>query len=173
MSVSGLIVMGVSGSGKTTVGKALAARLGWEFFDGDDFHPAANKSKMAAGVPLEDADRAPWLETLHAKLETVLGEGRHPVLACSALKARYRDQLLRGNAGVRVVYLKGSFDLIQARMAERADHYMKPGMLQSQFEALEEPADALVADISVQPEAIAETVCRRLGLSEVGKNGME
>jgi len=168
MSVTGLIMMGVSGSGKTSVGRALAARLGWDFFDGDDFQPVTNKLKMAAGIPLDDADRAPWLEILHAKLASELAEGRHPVLACSALKERYRRQLLHGNAGVRVVYLKGSFELIRARMQERADHYMKPGMLRGQFEALEEPANALVADVAAEPEAIVDSICRGLALDTGG-----
>ena len=147
MKVAGLIVMGVSGCGKTSVGKELAARLGWEFFDADDYHPPENVAKMASGVPLGDSDREPWLEALNGLLGRTLQAGRHPVLACSALKERYRGALLRGNDGVRIVYLKGSYDLIFERMRERPGHYMKAGMLQSQFDALEEPQDAITAGI--------------------------
>jgi carbohydrate kinase (thermoresistant glucokinase family) len=147
MKAMGLIVMGVAGCGKTTIGKALAERLGWDFYDADGFHPPANVDKMAAGIPLDDADRAPWLEALQELLARTIREGRHPVLACSALKQRYRDTLLKGNGGIRVVYLRGSYDLIFSRMRSRSDHYMKPGMLRSQFDALEEPADAWTVDI--------------------------
>ena len=158
MNATGLIVMGVAGCGKTTIGKALAARLGWDFFDADAFHPPANVAKMASGVPLDDDDRAPWLAALHDLLARTLREGRHPVLACSALKQRYRETLLAGNGGIRVVYLRGSYELILARMNDRTDHYMKPGMLHSQFEALEEPQDALTVDITPTAEEIIENV---------------
>jgi gluconokinase len=147
MRTTGLIVMGVAGCGKTSVGKELARRLGWEFFDADDYHPPENVAKMASGVPLDDSDRAPWLDILHGLLEGSLRAGRHPVLACSALKANYRETLTRGNGGIRIVYLRGDYDLIFARMQERPGHYMKPGMLKSQFDALEEPEDAIVAGI--------------------------
>ena len=158
MNATGLIVMGVAGCGKTTIGKALAARLGWDFFDADAFHPPANVAKMASGVPLDDDDRAPWLAALHELLAGSLREGRHPVLACSALKQKYRDTLLAGNGGLRVVYLRGSYELILARMNDRTDHYMKPGMLRSQFEVLEEPQDALTVDITPTAEEIVENV---------------
>jgi len=138
--------MGVSGSGKTTLGKALAQKLGWEFFDADDFHPPANIAKMTAGIPLSDSDRAPWLAALHDRLLSTLKADRHQVLACSALKERYRFLLLEGLRGIEVIYLKGSYDLILARMSMRAGHYMKPEMLQSQFNVLEEPAYAFVLD---------------------------
>lgn len=160
MRVSGFIVMGVSGSGKSSVGKALAEALGWDFFDADDFHPPANIAKMASGIPLNDDDRAPWLAALHDQLAQTLKSGRHPVLACSALKERYRRQLLEGNVGLRVVYLKGSYDLIWSRMSARAGHYMKPEMLQSQFNALEEPADALVVDIAPPAEDIVDSIIK-------------
>ncbi len=168
MKVDGLIVMGVSGSGKTTVGKMLARRLGWEFFDADEFHSPENVAKMAAGIPLTDADRAPWLAALHDLLAEARQAGRRPILACSALKQSYRDALRAGNPGVRVVYLKGSYDLIQARMQSRADHYMKPGMLRSQFDALEEPPDAWTADVSLPPEEIVKEI---LELLEQPPNG--
>jgi carbohydrate kinase (thermoresistant glucokinase family) len=166
MKTTGLIVMGVAGCGKTSVGKALAERLGWVFFDGDDFHPPANVAKMASGIPLNDGDRAPWLDELHGLLARALREGHHPVLACSALKERYRRTLLEGNGGIRVVYLRGDYDLILSRMRERTDHYMKPGMLRSQFEALEEPADALTANIDRPVPQIVDGILQALRTEE-------
>jgi len=163
MVAAGLIVMGVSASGKTTVGKMLAGRLGWDFFDGDDYHSAENVARMAAGVPLADRDRAPWLARLHDLLAGSLRAGRHPILACSALKQRYRDALLAGIPGVRVIYLKGSYELIRTRIQNRPDHYMKPEMLRSQFDALEEPADAWVVDVAQKPEKIVEYILGLLG----------
>lgn len=152
------LLMGVSGSGKSTVGKALAVKLGWDFFDADDFHPAENIAKMRAGIPLDDNDRAPWLASLHELISNRLKENRHAVLSCSALKERYRQTLLVGNQGVLVVYLKGDYDLIWGRMKDRSEHYMKPGMLKSQFEALEEPANGLVVDASLPVDRIVEEV---------------
>ena len=149
------IVMGVSGSGKSSVGKALAKRLGWDFYDADDFHPPENVVKMANGSALNDSDRAPWLAALHDLISSSLKADRPGVLACSALKERYRQQLVEGNEGVQIVYLKGSYDLIWSRMEKRTDHYMKPHMLKSQFEALEEPTNAIVMDIS---QSVAEIV---------------
>jgi gluconokinase len=143
------IVMGVSGSGKSGMGKRLAEHLGWDFYDPDDFHPPANVAKMAGGIPLDDSDRAPWLATLNELISAALKADLPGVLACFALKERYRQQLLDSNAGVQIVYLKGSYDLIWSRMAEQTDHYMKPHMLKSQFEALEEPLNALTIDISM------------------------
>ena len=153
--------MGVSGSGKTTLGKALAQRLGWDFFDADDFHPPANIVKMAAGVPLSDSDRAPWLAALHEQLLSTLKAGRHPVLACSALKDKYRAQLLEGMDGIAIIYLKGSYDLIFSRMSIREGHYMKPEMLRSQFDALEEPKDAVVLDVEMSLEEMIDTIIGR------------
>ena len=155
-----VIVMGVAGSGKTTVGELLAQRLGWSFYDADAFHPAENIAKMANGTPLNDADRAPWLAALNALISTSLKEDRPGVLACSALKKSYRQQLLEGNEEVQIVYLKGSYDLIWSRISQRNDHYMKPQMLQSQFEALEEPANALTFDVSMPVEEIVEGIVR-------------
>jgi len=132
------VVMGVSGCGKTTVGEALAAHLSCPFYDGDDFHPPQNVAKMAGGIPLNDADRAPWLAILAALIQEHLDRGETAVLASSALKKRYRDQL-RVNDQVQFIYLDGDFDLIWGRMQDRQDHYMRAEMLQSQFEALEEP----------------------------------
>lgn len=156
------ILMGVSGSGKTAVGKALAAKLGWDFYDADDFHPPANIAKMAAGIPLNDDDRTPWLESLRDLISSCLKTNRPGVLACSALKERYRQTLLAGNSGVRLVYLKGSYDQIRARMETRNGHYMKPAMLHSQFEALEEPDNARVVDISLSVEHIVNLLHEEL-----------
>lgn len=153
--------MGVSGSGKTTLGKALAQRLGWDFFDADDFHPPANIVKMAAGVPLSDSDCAPWLAALHEQLLSTLKSGRRPVLACSALKDKYRAQLLEGMDGIAIIYLKGSYDLIFSRISIREGHYMKPEMLRSQFDALEEPKDAVVLDVEMSLEEMIDTIIGR------------
>src|SRR5688500_4668538 len=162
MGLTGFLIMGVSGSGKTTVGQVLAQKLGWDFFDADDFHPPENIAKMAAGIPLNDSDRAPWLATLHDQLLSTRKAGRHPVLACSALKARYRAQLLEGMDGIAVIYLKGSYELIWSRMSGRERHYMKPEMLQSQFDALEEPKDAIVLDIKMPMEDMIDTITRKI-----------
>lgn len=152
------IVMGVSGSGKTSLGKALADKLGWDFYDADDFHPPANVAKMASGTPLDDSDRAPWLAALHDLISSSLKADHPGVLACSALKERYRQQLTDGNEGVQIIYLKGSYDLIWSRMEMRKDHYMKPHMLKSQFEALEEPRDAFAIDIAMPPNEIVREI---------------
>jgi gluconokinase len=157
-----IIVMGVSGSGKTSVGKSLAEQLGWDFYDADDFHPPENVTKMANGIPLNDLDRAPWLDSLHDLISTTLKTGRRGVLACSALKEQYRQQLLDGNRNVQIVYLKGTFDLIWSRMSKRSDHYMKPQMLQSQFETLEEPANALTVAASESVHDIVQELLNYL-----------
>jgi gluconokinase len=141
-----VVLMGVSGSGKTVVGQALAAELGWPFLDGDDFHPEANVAKMAAGIPLADADRWPWLDRLAREIAAVGERGGNAVLACSALKQAYRDRLARAG-GVVFVHLKGDYDTIAARIATRAHRYMPPDLLASQFATLEEPAEAIVVDI--------------------------
>lgn len=152
--------MGVAGSGKTAVGKSLAKFLGWNFFDADDFHPPANIAKMAGGIPLDDSDRAPWLDSLHDLISSSLTANRPAILACSALKERYRQRLLEGNPGVKIVYLKGSYDLIWSRMEKRSDHYMKPQMLKSQFDALEEPTDALTVDIALSVDEIVGKIAK-------------
>ncbi|SRR6266498_5278100 len=158
MSIRFIIVMGVAGCGKTTVGKALARDLGWNFYDADDFHPPENIAKMANGIPLNNSDRAPWLAALHDLISSSLKANHPGVLACSALKQSYRQRLLEGNEGVQIVYLKGSYDLIWSRMSMRKEHYMKPDLLQSQFEALEEPTKALTIDISMSIEDIVQEV---------------
>ncbi len=141
-----LIVMGVSGSGKTTVGRKLAARLGCGFSDADDFHSAANKAKMAAGTPLSDEDREPWLRALRGTLDEWQATVTDHVLACSALKNRYRQMLGAVGPSRKFIYLKASFELIQSRLEHRAGHFFNPALLQSQFDALEEPTDALIVD---------------------------
>lgn len=157
-----VIVMGVTGSGKTTVGQALAQRLGWDFYDADGFHPIENISKMASGIPLDDADRAPWLASLRALISASLQQKRPAVLACSALKASYRQKLLEGNKYVLVVYLKGTYELIWERLSTRQDHYMKPEMLQSQFDILEEPTDVLTIDIARSVDQIVGEIVRSM-----------
>jgi gluconokinase len=157
-----VVVMGVAGSGKTTVGELLAQHLGWSFYDADAFHPAESIEKMANGIPLTDADRAPWLAALHSLISTSLLESRPGVLACSALKESYRQALLKGNEGVQLVYLKGSYDLLWSRLSLRKDHYMKPQMLQSQFEALEEPSNALTVDVSMQVKDLVGDILKQL-----------
>jgi len=154
------IVTGVSGCGKSSVGRALAQSLGWDFYDADDFHPPENLAKMVSGIPLDDSDRAPWLAALHELISSSLKAGRPGVLACSALKERYRQQLTGNDEAVQIVHLKGSYDLIWSRMEKRTDHYMKPHMLKSQFEALEEPANALTVDISLSVNEILQEVFR-------------
>ena len=158
MKTNFFILMGVSGSGKTSVGKLLATRLGWDFYDADDYHPPANIAKMAAGIPLNDDDRTPWLLVLHDLISACLRDNRPGVLACSALKERYRQTLLCGNVHVLIVYLKGTLELIQARMATRAGHYMKTSMLESQFETLEEPTGVFTVDIGCPLESIVEEI---------------
>ena len=145
------IVMGVSGSGKTTLGAALAGRLGWEFADADDYHPQANREKMARGEALNDDDRRPWLETLHQLLTDHVRDEKPVVLACSALKRQYRDILMNGLEGVALVYANGSKELIAQRMRQRyegGNHFMPVSLLDSQFGTLEPPTDAINADIS-------------------------
>lgn len=158
-----VLVMGVSGSGKTTVGELLASRLGCEFADADDYHPSANVEKMRAGIALTDADRSPWLDLLRDLIRDRLASGGDLVLACSALRAAYRDQLLAADPRVRVVYLKGDHDLIRRRLTARSGHYMNPQLLDSQLATLEEPADALAFDVALAPEAIVDRIEQRLG----------
>jgi gluconokinase len=156
------IVMGVSGCGKTSVGKLLAGQLGWDFFDADDFHPPINVKKMADGIPLNDSDRAPWLASLRDLILSSLKADRPGVLACSALKERYRQQLLKDNEGIQLIYLKGSYDLIWPRMSARKGHFMKPDMLRSQLETLEEPANALTIDVSTPMDDIISKVLEQM-----------
>lgn len=159
-----LIVMGVSGCGKTSVGKSLANHLGWYFYDADDFHPPENIAKMADGIPLDDSDRAPWLASLHELISSNLKANHTGVLACSALKESYRQELSNGNDGLQIVYLRGSYNLIWSRIEKRTNHYMKPHMLQSQFNALEEPVNALTIDISLPVDHIVQKIISDMSL---------
>jgi gluconokinase len=154
-----ILMMGVCGCGKTTVGRALAQELGWRFLDADDFHPEANVAKMASGMPLTDEDRWPWFDRVVAEMRLLSAAGEHAVVACSALKQAYRDRLARGG-NVRVVYLKGDAATIEPRLAGRAGHFMPPSLLASQFATLEEPTDAIVVDIA-QPIAAQVAVITR------------
>jgi gluconokinase len=162
-----IVLMGVSGSGKTLVGSLLAQQLGWEFADADDYHPAANVEKMRTGIPLTDADRAPWLDALRSLIVDWINQGTSAVLACSALKETYREKL-RADQQVRVVYLKASPEVLARRLLERRGHYMKQQMLESQLATLEEPSDAVVVDASPPPEEIVQEIRRDLGLGQEG-----
>ena len=158
-----VLIMGVAGSGKTTVGRLLAAELGWPFFDADDFHPPENVAKMSNGIPLIDADRQPWLGALAEKIRTCLAMHQSAVFAVSALKQAYRDVLTVDADRVRVVYLKGEPSLIRQRMQQRPDHFFKPDLLQTQFDALEEPIDALTFDIALPPDVLVQKIRKALG----------
>ena len=159
-----VVLMGVAGSGKTRVGRALAESLGWPFYDADDFHPPANVAKMAAGLPLTDDDRWPWLDRIVDALRQIGADGGNAVLACSALRQIYRDRIARAG-NVRFVFLKGDLATIAARLATRSHKYMPASLLPSQFATLEEPADAFVVDIRADIQAKVVTICEGLGLS--------
>mgnify|MGYP001244534592 CR=1 FL=1 len=160
-----IVVMGVSGAGKTTLGRALAATLGWDFADADDFHPAANVAKMRAGTPLDDDDRAPWLAALRVEIERRITLGKPLVLACSALKASYRRVLVGDDADrVRLVHLDGSPELIAQRLAARTGHYMPPSLLDSQLATLEAPTDGEALRISISDTSEAQVAAIRAAL---------
>jgi gluconokinase len=155
------VVMGVSGSGKSTVGAALADRLGWEFVDGDSLHPPANVAKMHAGQPLDDRDREPWLDAIAARIDSWIEEGRPGVITCSALKRRYRDRIIGDRAEVRLIYLSGSRDMIGGRLATRRGHFMPASLLDSQFAVLEPPGPEehpIVVDIDRPVAAIVDAI---------------
>ncbi|MDQ2859679.1 MAG: gluconokinase [Pseudomonadota bacterium] len=167
-----LVIMGVSGSGKTTVARPLAERLGWTFKEGDGLHPPANIAKMKAGIPLTDADRAPWLAAIAAWIDGHAAAGHAGVVTCSALKRAYRDRLTDGRPQVRIVFLKGSEPLIAERVAKRTHHFMPPSLLASQFATLEPPTPEehpIVVDIAQPVAAQVEAIVRALG-STVGES---
>lgn len=159
-----ILLMGVAGSGKTTIGKLLAQQLRWSFRDADEFHLPSNIAKMGAGIPLDDADRAPWLAAIRKHIDQCVAGGVNAVFTCSALKEKYRAVLLCDASDVRLVHLAGSFNLINERMTARQGHFMKPEMLRSQFDALEMPADAIVVDVAKSPDAVADDIRERLGI---------
>jgi gluconokinase len=162
-----LVVMGVSGSGKSTIADKLAERLSWRYEDGDKFHPASNVAKMSAGHPLTDDDRRPWLQAIADEIDRVCEAGERAVIACSALKRAYRDILVHGRNDVRIVFLKGSQDLIADRLAARKGHFMPPGLLDSQFRTLEPPGaneNPVTVSIDAPVEAIVDDIVSQLRL---------
>ena len=161
-----LILMGPMGCGKTTIGKMLAEKLGWSFYDGDDFHPKKNVEKMRAGIALTDGDRKLWLKKLHTNIQHWLRDNQNSILACSALKQAYRDILGVDQNTVRTVYLKGSYELLRKRIEDRHHPYMDKNLLRSQLNTLEEPKDGLTVDISETPEIVVSTIINNLNLNE-------
>ena len=159
-----IILMGVSGAGKSTVGRLLADDLGWDFYEGDDLHPRSNVVKMAQGIPLTDDDRWPWLRRIRLLIDDLVSRGQSGVVASSALKQAYRDELVGDEDDVKLVYLKGEYGTIMSRLEDRQDHFMKSGLLESQFQDLEEPDGVVTVDISSDPEAIIALVKQGLGL---------
>jgi gluconokinase len=159
-----VVLMGVAGSGKTTVGRLLSDQLGWTFVEGDDFHPPANVEKMRRGEPLTDADRVPWLRALRRRIDELAAAGRSAVVACSALKQAYRDVLASGRPEVRFVWLTAAPGVIRDRLERRTGHYMPPVLLESQLETLEEPAGVPVVDVTPPPAEVAAAIRQRLGL---------
>ena len=162
-----LIVMGVSGAGKSTIAEALAARLGWRCEDGDRFHPASNVAKMSAGQPLTDDDRWPWLKAIADEIDRLCGKDQRAVVACSALRRAYRRVLVHGRDDVRIVFLDGTKDLIARRLAVRKGHFMPPDLLDSQFRTLERPApdeNAVTVSIDATVETIVDNIVRQLKL---------
>lgn len=156
-----ILVMGVTGSGKTTVGNLLAQRLKSNFLDADDFHSAANREKMHQGIPLTDADRAPWLAALHNELVRANDAGQSLVLACSALKQEYR-KTLAANLNLKIIFLRGTIDQLHRNLASRANHFAGESLVPSQLATLEEPSGVIVEDIAATPEEIVEDICAQL-----------
>jgi len=166
-----VIIMGVAGSGKTTIGQKLAARLGWGFSDADEFHSDANKHKMASGIPLDDEDRRPWLQAMRAAIEARREQSHDWIFACSALKRRYRQMLGGDDESVFWVYLDGSEALLLERLALRGGHFFDPSLLRSQLQTLEQPGEneAIRVDIRPAPEQIVEAIVERLPLRETNR----
>lgn len=157
-----LLVMGVAGAGKSTIGHLLAEALGWDFFDGDDFHPPQNVAKMAQGLPLSDADRLPWLQAMRRFIAQRDATQQPAVIAASVLKQQYRDLLMQQDTQIALIYLQGDFDTIYARMQQRQQHFMKAEMLQSQFDALEEPESAWKISIQQSPTQMVAQILEHL-----------
>ena len=162
-----VIAMGVCGTGKTLIGELLSERLACEFVDGDTLHSAANKSKMSKGIPLTDEDRMPWLQAIRNAIEVKQRGGKTAVFTCSSLKRAYRDILRGHDQDIRFIYLKGSYELLQKRLAERAGHFFNPSLLQTQLDTLEEPDknEAIAIDIALTPEQIVEQITQKLGVT--------
>ena len=158
-----VVLMGVTGAGKTTVGHQLAAALGWTFVEGDALHPPANIAKMHRGEPLDDADRAPWLGAIRQRIDELVASAQSAVIACSALKRAYREVLARDRPEVTFVYLKASAALIAERLRHRAGHFMPPALLQSQLDTLEEPTDDITVDSGPPPATIVAAIRRAIG----------
>ena len=159
-----IVLMGVAGIGKSTVGKVLAQRLGWPFRDADDFHPTRNREKMRRGIPLDESDRQPWLKAIRASIVECLTRAEDAIYACSALKESHRRLLKGDGLGVKFVYLKGDPALVAGRLANRKGHFFDPALLQTQFADLEEPRDVMRVDISPPPCAIADLIIAGLRL---------
>ena len=157
-----IVLVGPMGCGKTTIGQILARQLDWPFYDGDDFHPEANKKKMSAGIALEDSDREPWLQILNELIQEHLAGGRNMILACSALKRKYRELLGVDQKQVYSVFLKGSQALLQQRIEDRSHEYMSKDLLESQLRTLEEPATGLTIDVSGTPEQTSALIVAAL-----------
>lgn len=156
------IIMGVSGSGKSTVGKLLSDRTGWEFYDADDFHSSEAIEKMSRGIPLSDRDRQPWLKRLKNLLETTLAVQQNAILACSALKSDYRKIIQGNHQQVTWIYLRGDYNCLLSRLKQRQGHYFQADLLLSQFETLEEPTTALTFDVSLSPQAIVREIVAKV-----------
>jgi len=161
-----ILLMGVAGSGKTTIGRMLAGQLGWPYFEGDDFHSVANKEKMSRGIPLDDDDRAPWLAAIRRRIDECVAGNQSAVFTCSALKEKYRHVLMDRVPGVSLVYLAGTSDMLLHRMEGRSGHYMKAGMLQSQLATLEVPDNALTIDTTQSPETIVAEIRKHLNRTD-------
>lgn len=157
-----IVLMGVAGTGKTTIGKLLAADLNWQFFDGDDLHSPESLDKMNHGIALTDTDRKPWLDRLQKQISKANRQGDNAIIACSALKKSYRDHLQKDHNGVIFIHLRGDFSLIQKRLEQRPGHFFKADLLPGQFAELEEPADALTINVSSAPQAIIQFIKSRL-----------
>jgi gluconokinase len=163
-----VVLMGVSGSGKSAIGELLAQRLGWAYLDADDYHPASNVEKMRTGTPLTDEDRWPWLDRMNGMLHERSGRGENVILGCSALRQVYRERLEAGVPDLRWVHLEGSFELIQSRLLARKHRYMPPSLLQSQFATLEAPQAALAVKIDATPDQVVDAVIAGLALAPPG-----